>query len=60
MRAHKTAEISFCDSGDVSAGRVGHKLLLKLSRADGFMTNGLAPSQKYNLVTMHLYQLTEY
>ena len=53
-------KFSFCDFGDVSVGRVGHKLLLILSRADGFMTNGLAPSQKYNLVLMHLYQLTEY
>jgi len=59
MRVHKTAEISFSDSGDVSVGRVGHKLLFKFSKADGFMTNGLAPSQKYNLVLIHLYQLTE-
>ena len=51
---------SFRDFGDVSVGRVGHKLLLKISRADGFMTNGLAPSQKYNLVLMHLYQLMDY
>jgi len=41
-------------------GKVGYNLLLKLSRADGFTTNGLASSQKYNLVLMHLYQLTDY
>ena len=49
-------------------GKVDHNLLLKLSRADGFMTNGLAPSQNitwlihesfglfiYALVVVHHY-----
>ena len=54
-------DFSFCDFSDVSVGRVVQKLLLKLSRVDGFMTNGLAPIQRYNsadpgeFLAVHIY-----